>query len=318
MPDVAVETGHVDTFCLDRLPPPELWPVRDWTGIPELAYPGRLNCANELLDRRIDEWGERLVFRYPGGTWTYRDLNEKANRIAHVLVDELGIVPGNRVLLRGPNNPMLVACWFAVLKAGGVVVCTMPLLRTRELVFTTEKARIGLALTDTRVAAECEAAMPGGRVIHYGAPGRPGSLEELMAGKPASFASVDTAADDTALIAFTSGTTGQGKGTMHFHRDVLAICDCFPGYVLRPRPDDIFIGSPPLAFTFGLGGLVLFPMRVGAAGVLLEQGTPPNLIKGIEEFRATVCFTAPTANRARCGLLPGPDVSSLRECVSAG
>src|SRR6478672_5330639 len=187
MPDVAVETGHVDTFCLDRLPPPELWPVRDWTGIPELAYPGRLNCANELLDRRIDEWGERLVFRYPGGTWTYRDLNEKANRIAHVLVDDLGVVPGNRVLLRGPNNPMLAACWFAVLKAGGVVVCTMPLLRERELRYLANKAEIDLALTDVRFLAECEDGFrerEAARVISFtnGETKRaePGSLESMM------------------------------------------------------------------------------------------------------------------------------------------
>ena len=310
----------VDTFCRDSLPPRELWPVMRYDTLPELAaYPDRLNCATELLDRAVERgWGERTALIAPGARWTYRDLLVTANRIAHVLVDDLGLIRGGRVLLRGPNNPMLVACWFAVLKAGGVVVCTMPLLRPRELSFAADKARIGLALTDTRIASDCEAAMPNGRVVHYGAPDTPGSLEQLMAGKAATFTNVDTAADDTALIAFTSGTTGQGKGTMHFHRDVLAICDCFPKYVLRPRADDVFIGSPPLAFTFGLGGLVLFPLRVGAAGVLLEQGTPPNLIRGIEEFRATVCFTAPTAYRAMCGLLADHDISSLRECVSAG
>ena len=309
-----------DTFCRDALPPRELWPVMRYDALPELAaYPERLNCAAELLDRAVERgWGGRTALLAPGMQWSYGELLETANRIAHVLVDDLGLRPGNRVLLRGPNNPMLVACWFAVLKAGGVVVCTMPLLRTRELVFTVEKAKIGLALTDTRVAADCEAAMPDGRVVHYGAPDRAGSLEQLVAAKPASFTNVDTRADDTALIAFTSGTTGQGKGTMHFHRDVLAICDCFPRYVLKPRADDIFIGSPPLAFTFGLGGLVLFPFRFGAAGVLLEQGTPPNLIKGMEDFRATVCFTAPTAYRAMCGLIPAHDISSLRDCVSAG
>ena len=309
-----------DTFCRDALPPRELWPAMRYDTLPELAaYPERLNCAVELLDRAVERgWGERTALLAPGMRWTYGDLLVAANRIAHVLVGDLGVRPGNRVLLRGPNNPMLVACWFAVLKAGGVVVCTMPLLRTREIRFTVEKARIALALTDTRVAADCEAAMPDGRVIHYGAPGRAGSLEQLMASKPASFTSVDTRADDTALIAFTSGTTGQGKGTMHFHRDVLAICDCFPRYVLKPRADDIFIGSPPLAFTFGLGGLVLFPFRFGAAGALLEQGTPPNLVKGIEDFRATVSFTAPTAYRAMCPLIASHDISSLRDCVSAG
>ena len=326
-----VRTGHQDTFGRDALPPQELWPRLDFTGVPELRYPDRLNCAAELLDRAVERGaGDRVVIRFPGGSWTYRDLLHNANRIAHVLVEDLGVVPGNRVLLRGPNNPMMAACWFAVLKAGGVVVCTMPLLRTRELVFTADKARIALALTDTRLAADCEEAFAkhgdgsprtGGRVVHYGAaqggPNGP-SLEELMQDKPPSFDNVDTAADDLALIAFTSGTTGEGKGTMHFHRDVLAICDCFPPYVLKATPDDTFIGSPPFAFTFGLGGILLFPMRVGATTVLLEQATPPNLIKGIQDFRATVVFTAPTAYRAMLGMLAQHDVSSLRRCVSAG
>src|SRR6476469_4050075 len=195
MPDVAVETGHVDTFCLDRLPPPELWPVRDWTGIPELAYPERLNCAAELLDRIVEAGdGDRLVFRFPGGTWTYRHLLETSNRIAHVLVDELGLVPGKRVLLRGPNNPMLAACWFAVLKAGGVAVCTMPLLRERELRYLADKAEIKLALTDTRFGDECEAAFflhadgtdRHGRVVHFNSDAHY-SLEPRMRKKPATF-----------------------------------------------------------------------------------------------------------------------------------
>jgi 2-aminobenzoate-CoA ligase len=325
-------SAHSDAFGRESLPPRELWPRLDFTGIPELRYPNRVNCAAELLDRIVERGdGDRVVIHYPGGRWTYRDLLTMANRIAHVLVDDLGLVPGNRVLLRGPNNPMMAACWFAVLKAGGVVVCTMPLLRTRELVFTADKARITLALTDTRLATECEEAFArrgdgtaraGARVVHFGAPdGAPNgaqSLEQLLRDKPAEFTNVDTAADDLALIAFTSGTTGEGKGTMHFHRDVLAICDCFPPYVLKARADDVFIGSPPFAFTFGLGGLLLFPMRIGAATVLLEQAAPPHLIKGIQDHRATVVFTAPTAYRAMLGLLSQHDVSSLRRCVSAG
>lgn len=310
----------MDTFCRDSLPPRELWPGMRYDTLPELAaYPPRINCAAELLDRAIERgWGERTAFFSPGTRWSYRELLETANRIAHVLVQDLGLVPGGRVLLRGANHPMLVACWFAVIKAGGVVVCTMPLLRVRELRYTIDKAQIGLALTDARVAGDCETAMESGRVVKYNAPDADGSLEMLMRGKPVTFSNVDTAADDTALIAFTSGTTGQGKGTMHFHRDVLAICDCFPRYVLRPDADDVFVGSPPLAFTFGLGGLVLFPMRFGAAGVLLEQAGPPHLIHAIEGFRATVCFTAPTAYRAMCGMLATHDVSSLTRCVSAG
>jgi 2-aminobenzoate-CoA ligase len=326
MPDVSAATGHVDTFCADHLPPPELWPVRDWTGIPELAYPERLNCAAELLDKIVESGaGERLVFRFPGGTWTYRHLLETSNRIAHVLVDDLGVVPGNRVLLRGPNNPMLAACWFAVLKAGGVVVCTMPLLREREIRYLADKAQINLALTDVRFLAECESgfrAREEARVICFSngetKRAEPGSLELLMGDKPTTFANCDTAAEDIAIIAFTSGTTGEGKGTMHSHRDIMAITDCFPRYVLKPSPDDLFCGSPPLAFTYALGGLLLFPMRFGACSLLLEQATPPNLLKAIGEYRPTVCFTAPTAYRAMRGMLVDHDVSSLRKCVSAG
>jgi 2-aminobenzoate-CoA ligase len=313
-------TAHVDSFCRDALPPPELMPDMRYDSLPELAYPDRLNAAVELLDRRIAAGdGDRTVFHFPGGTWTYRQLLETANRIAHVLVEDLGIVPGNRVLLRGPNNPMMAACWFAVLKAGGVAVTTMPLLRVRELTFIADKAKIRLALTDARVAAECEQAMTvaGGRAILFNSP-EPDSLEALMAGKPTTFDNCDTAVDDTAMIAFTSGTTGQGKGTMHFHRDVLAACDCFPAYVLKAEADDIFCGSPPLAFTFGLGGILLFPLRIGASTLLLEQASPPHLLRGIAEHRATVVFTAPTAYRAMTELVKTVDISSLRKCVSAG
>lgn len=322
------ESAHVDTFCRDNLPPPELMPEMDYSRLPELAaYPERMNCAAELLDKAVDAgWGNRTALHFNGGKWTYNQLLETANRIAHVLVEDLRVVPGNRVLLRGPNNPMMAACWFAVLKAGGVVVCTMPLLRVRELTYIADTAKIRLALTDSRVAAECEQAMAttgsgfpreGGRVVHFHSAG-PGSLESLMEGKPTWFANRDTAADDTALIAFTSGTTGQGKGTMHFHRDVIAVCDLFPPYILKPEPDDIFCGSPPLAFTFGLGGLLIFPMRIGASGLLLEQATPPQLLQGIQDHRATLCFTAPTAYRAMAGLAKGFDLSSLKKCVSAG
>jgi 2-aminobenzoate-CoA ligase len=322
------ESAHVDTFCRDNLPPREMWPDMDYTRLPELAaYPPRLNCAVELLDKAVERgWGGRTVLHYPGGKWTYGQLLETANKIAHALVEDLGVVPGNRVLLRGPNNPMMAACWFAVLKAGGVVVCTMPLLRVRELTYIADVARIRLALCDTRVAAECEQAMAttaagfpreGGRVVHFHS-ATPGSLESLMAGKPSTFDNCDTAADDTALIAFTSGTTGQGKGCMHFHRDVLAACDCFPVYVLKAQEDDVFCGSPPLAFTYGLGGLLLFPMRIGASSLLLEQAAPPQLLQGIQDHRATVVFTAPTAYRAMAGPAKGFDLSSLRKCVSAG
>ena len=323
-----VPSGHTDTFCRDRLPPRTLWPEMQYDRLPDLAYPARLNCAAELLDAAVRRGaGEDPVFHAPTGTWTYRQVLETSNRIAHVLVEDLGIVPGNRVLLRGPNNPMLAACWFAVLKAGGVVVCTMPLLRPREICYTADRAGITLALTDARLAADCQEGMGrtgtgaprvGARVVTFGTGDAPGELESLMAGKPVTFRNADTAADDVALIAFTSGTTGHGKGTMHLHRDVLAVCDCFPKHILRPTADDIFAGSPPLAFTFGLGGLVLFPMRVGASALLLEQASPPHLLQGMRDFGATICFTAPTAYRAMLPLLGDAGIPSLRKCVSAG
>jgi 2-aminobenzoate-CoA ligase len=329
----AEPTGHVDTFCREQLPPRELWPVMRHDALPELDYPARLNCAAELLDRAVERGdGDRTALLFPGGRWSYRELLERSNRIAHVLVEELGLVPGNRVLLRGPNNAMMVACWFAVLKAGGVVVCTMPLLRVRELTYLADKARIALALTDHRFAAECVQAMhttgggaprEGARVVEFGATGAdgapvPGALEALMAGKPSTFDNRASAADDIALIAFTSGTTGDAKGTMHSHRDVIAICDLFPRHIAGIGPDEVMIGSPPLAFTFGLGGLVLFPMRVGAATALIEQGAPAHLIEGIAEFRATTCWTSPTGYRAMLGMLDAHDASSLRKCISAG
>jgi 2-aminobenzoate-CoA ligase len=325
----AEPSGHADPFCREHLPPRELWPALRYDLLPALAsYPPRLNCAVELLDRAVEAGlGERPVFHTHAETWSYARLLATANRIAHALVDDLRVVPGNRVLLRAPNTPLMAACWFAVLKAGGVVVCTMPLLRTREIAYTADKARVAMALCDVRCLADCEPAMrtrvdgssrQGGRTVPFGGEGGAGSLEALMEGKPDTFTACDTAADDVALIAFTSGTTGQGKGTMHFHRDVLAVCDCFPPHVLRPRAEDVFCGTPPLAFTFGLGGLVLFPMRVGASAVLLEQGTPAALLDAIERFRATIAFTAPTAYRAIAGMLAGRDVSSLRACVSAG
>jgi 2-aminobenzoate-CoA ligase len=320
-------TGHVDTFCADHAPPRELWPVRDWSGIPELAYPDWMNCAAELLDSMVEgNRGDRTVFRSPDGSWTYLQLLETSNRIANVLVQDLGLVPGNRVLLRGPNNPMLAACWFAVLKAGGVAVCTMPLLRTREIRYIAEKARIDLALADTRFAEECEAAFlwhadgterKEARVIHYNSDAHY-SLEPRMRRRSPMFVNHRTSADDTAIIAFTSGTTGEGKGTMHSHRDIMAVTDCFPRYVLEPSADDLFCGSPPLAFTYALGGLLLFPMRFGASSLLLENATPPHLLDAIEEHRPTICFTAPTAYRAMHGMLTGRDVASLKKCVSAG
>ncbi len=315
-------SAHVDSFARDALPPPEAWPEFIFE-LPELAYPERLNCAAALLGRAQERgWGARTAIRAPDGLcWTYAELDAAANRIAHVLVDDLGLVPGNRVLLRAPNNPMHAACWFAVMKAGGIAVGSMPLLRARELVDIVTKAEISHALCDARLAAELEIAR--GQcptlttVALFGTPAADG-IDARLAAKPASFTAVDTAADDVALIAFTSGTTGKPKGTMHFHRDLMAICDCFPRSTLRASPDDLFTGSPPLAFTFGLGGLLLFPLSIGAATLLLEKAPPEVLLPMIAAHRVSVLFTAPTSYRAMAPLVARHDVSSLSKCVSAG
>ena len=318
---MAEYTAHIDTFARDNLPPAKHWPDLTFS-LPELQYPDRLNCAAELLDKAMENgWGDRRCLITPDAVWSYRELDEKVNRIAHVLVDDLGLIPGNRVLLRGANNPMMVACWFAVTRAGGIAVPTMPLLRAVELGYILEKAQIGLALCDARLADELTAAGADSaaldRIVLFGSKAVD-SLDGLMADKPPRFDAVETAVDDICLIAFTSGTTGQPKGTMHGHRDVMAMCDCFAPHILKPRPDDIFCGSPPIAFTFGLGGLVTFPVRIGAATLLLEKAPPDVLLQGIQDHRATICFTAPTAYRAMIDLANQYDIASLRSCVSAG
>ena len=311
-------TAHADTFARDHLPPRDLWPVIDLSEVPELAARTRINAAAELLDARVAAGdGDRPALVFPGGRWSYAELLEKANRIAGVLRGDLGLVPGNRVLLRGFNSPMMAAAWFGVLKAGGIVVATMPLLRAREIQTLVDRARVRFALCDARLVEEMQPAIPAleGTLV-FGADD--GELERRMAKQPATFDNVDTAAEDVALLAFTSGTTGQPKGALHFHRDLLACADTFSAHVLRPERDDLFCGSPPLAFTYGLGGYLLFPMRTGAATLLLEQATPPQLLQGIQDHRATVVFTAPTAYRAMAGLTKDFDLSSLKKCVSAG
>ena len=304
-------TAHRDTFVRDHLPHRDLWPKLEYT-LPELSYPKHLNCAVELLDHNVERGaGADVAFHYPGGHVTYGELLELTNSIANMLVGSYGLVPGQRVLLRAPNNVMLVACWLAVLKAGAIVVCTMPLLRERELRFIIEHARVDLAITDDRIATELVAASAGKTpVIRF---------SQLQAvGASSAFANVQTYADDVAIIAYTSGTTGEAKGTVHMHRDMMASCDCWPAHVLKAERDDIFCGSPPLAFTFGLGGLVLFPMRIGASSLLLEQAAPPQLLAAIQEFKPTITFTSPTAYRAMLGKISEFDASSLKKCVSAG
>ncbi len=310
-------TAHVDTFARDNLPPRAAWP--DFINLDQLGYGPRLNCAVELLDRAVEEGdGDRVVLRSPELTWSYRELQAHADRIARVLVQDLGLVPGERVLLRAPNNPWMVACWFGVVKAGGIVVATMPLLRAPELEKIIAKARTRLALCDTRLLDELASAQHSQPLLERVVDFNGGELERLMERHPAGFDAVYTAADDVCMIAFTSGTTGQPKGTMHFHRDVLAVCDTFSREVLRPSRDDLFMGSPPLAFTFGLGGLTLFPMRARAATALVEQVAPPDLLAAVTRFRPTVLFTSPTAYRALLDTLDPADITSLRLCVSAG
>ena len=317
-----IDTAHRDTFARDNLPPRTQWPEFVFD-LPQLQYPERMNCASELLDRALERgWGARRAIVAPGGLqWTYADLAAHASRIAHVLVDDLRLVPGNRVLLRGPNSPWMAACWFAVMKAGGIAVATMPLLRAKELTDIVVKAQVSHALCDARLADElalARAACPTLREIARFQSNAVDGVEARAARKPGRFDDVATAADDTALIAFTSGTTGTPKGTMHFHRDVVAACDCWPRETLRASADDLFTGTPPLAFTFGLGGLLLFPLRIGAATLLIEKAPPEQLLAAIAAHRATVLFTAPTSYRAMAPLAAGHDLSSLRKCVSAG
>lgn len=314
-------SGHEDSFARDNLPPRESWPdlTLEEAG---LAYPERLNCVAELLDRHLAEGRcERMAVIAAGLHWSYAELAETVNRIANVLRRDLGMATGNRVLLRAGNTPMMVAAYLAVIKAGGIAVATMPMLRAGELVYPLRKAQIALALCDHGLTTELETAQaqaPGlARIVGFGS--ADSELERLMA-QPGYevFDAADTARDDVCLIAFTSGTTGEPKGTMHFHQDMLAICDSYGARVLKASPDDRFTGSPPLAFTFGLGGLVLFPMRIGAAMVLPEKAGPADLVEAIERHKVSVVFTAPTAYRAMLDKLEGRDIGSLRICVSAG
>ncbi|WP_394680524.1 benzoate-CoA ligase family protein [uncultured Comamonas sp.] len=317
-------TAHIDRFAATHLPPPELQPEYHFD-LPELQFPERLNCATELLDRHVAEGrGERLCLQAQGVRWTYAELQAQANRIANVLTAQMGLVPGNRVLLCAPNNPMMVASWFAVVKAGGIAVAAMPLLRAKELGTIIEIAQISHALCDAALQAEVQAAQVANprlqAVRYFNGSGLPAAqaLEPLMAQASPHFDTVQTAATDTCLLGFTSGTTGVPKATMHFHRDVMAICACWPRHVLRAEPDDVFIGSPPLAFTFGLGGQVLFPMAIGASMALLEKAGPAQLVDGIEQFGATVVFTAPTSYRVMAQQGERLRQTRLRKCVSAG
>ncbi|WP_396432236.1 AMP-binding protein [Limnohabitans sp.] len=327
-------SSHTDSFARDRLPPKDQLPVF-MADRPELDYPEVLNCAVELVDRQVSEGrGDRIAlhgvsdFASSSGdfSWTYAQLQDKSNRIAQVLTWDMGLVPGNRILLRGGNSPMMAACLLGALKAGLVAVPTMPLLRAGELAQIIDKAQVSAALCDSLLADELQHCMTPGHASHVESMKQrvlfrsdtADGLEQRMARQGGAYAAHPTSRDDVCLIAFTSGTTGKPKGTMHFHRDVLAMCDLFPRHILRMDENDVVCGTPPIAFTFGLGGLLAFPLRFGASTVLLEKHTPETLMQTIAKYRATQCYTAPTMYRQMAAIASNFDLSSLKHPVSAG
>ena len=314
-------SGHVDTFTRDHLPPMELWPD---INLGKFHYPEWLNIGHELTDRMVEQgFGDHIALIGNGRARTYKELTDWTNRIAHALVQDYKIKPGNRVLIRSANNPAMVACWLAATKAGAVAVNTMPMLRAGELEKIVDKAQVKLALCDTRLMEEMVICQQRSRYLETvigfdGSANHDAELDRAALSKPVRFDAVQTGRDDVALLGFTSGTTGAAKATMHFHRDILIIADAYAREVLNVQPTDVFVGSPPLAFTFGLGGLAVFPLRFGAAAALLENASPPNMIEIIQKYRATICFTAPTAYRAMLNAMEqGADLGSLRAAVSA-
>jgi 2-aminobenzoate-CoA ligase len=316
------QSAHSDTFARDNLPPQNQWP--DFL-LNRFSYPSRLNAAVELTDAMVEKgFGDRVALIGNGRRRTYRQLTEWSNQLAHARVDDLGVRPGNRVLIRSANNPAFVACWLAATKVGAVVVNTMPMLRTSELIQIVDKAQISHALCDSRLTDELSVCAGTRRALKSliefdGSANHDAELDRLALRKPVSFNATKTSNDDVALLGFTSGTTGSPKATMHYHRDLMVAADGYAKEVLGVTEDDIFVGSPPLAFTFGLGGLAIFPLRFGAATILLENTSPPDSIEIIEKYKATICFIAPTAYRAMLRAMDeGSDLSSLRVAVSAG
>jgi len=315
-------TAHTDSFTRDKLPPFAEWPEINLDGF---DYPEYLNAGVELTDKMVEQgFGDNTALIGNGRQRTYKELADWTNRIAHALAEDYGVKPGNRILIRSANNPAMVACWLAATKAGAVVVNTMPMLRAGELGQIVDKAEIEFALCDTRLMDELVACAKDSKflkkVIGFdGTANHDAELDRIALTKSVKFEAVKTGRDDVALLGFTSGTTGSPKATMHFHRDLLIIADGYAKEVLNVTPDDVFVGSPPLAFTFGLGGLAIFPLRFGATATLLEKASPPNMIEIIETYKATVCFTAPTAYRVMLSAMEdGADLSSLRAAVSAG
>ena len=311
-------TAHVDFFSQDNLPPRELWPEFKFDA-PGLQVPARLNCASVLVDDAVNGGaGDNIAVYFEGRTWTYRDVQKEANKLAQVLTEDFGLVPGNRLLLRGPNNPMLFIAWVAAMKAGAVVVATMSLLRAQEISVIIDKAKISHALCDHRFAEDLMASKLNSAYLKHATTWGDGQLEALMGSKSGEFQNIDTAQDDVALIGFTSGTTGVPKGTMHFHRDVVLIGETNARYLLDSGPTEIFTGTPPLAFTFGLGGILVFPFYVRAASAPLEAPNPDSLLEHIQRTGVTTMFSAPTAYKVMVSKVKEYDISSLAKCVSAG
>ena len=315
-------SAHIDTFARDNLPAVDAQPDFLLEGF---NYPDRLNIGVELTDAMVAKgFGDHTALIGNGRRRTYKELSDWTNRLAHALVEDFNLQPGNRVLIRSANNPAMVACWLAATKAGAVVVNTMPMLRAGELTKIVDKAQISHALCDSRLTDELDSCAADSPTLQYviafdGTANHTSALDTAALEKPVKFAAVETSRDDVALLGFTSGTTGAPKATMHFHRDLLIIADGYGAEVLGVTDTDVFVGSPPLAFTFGLGGLAIFPLRFGAAATLLENASPPNMINIIEKHKATVCFTAPTAyNMMLLAMEDGADLSSLRAAVSAG
>lgn len=316
-------TSHVDTFIRDNMPRPELWPEMDYSVLPELsAYPARFNVAEVLIDQQVDAgFADTPALIFEENTWTYKELMHRANRIANVLVEDYNFIPGERVLIRSGNHPMLIASWLAVLKAGGVAITTMPVLRERELVYMIGKAKVRLAISHNDLADDIDKAQNAApdleHILYFGAD-RADTLEKAMEGKSNNFDNIDTAADDPAIIGFTSGSTGTPKGTLHFHRDILAAADCFIGHVVKIQPGDIVCGSPQIAFLYGLCAFIADTFRFGATAVLLERGTPEAVLQTIEKHKATICFSTPSGYKLMLDKARDYDLSSLRECVGGG
>lgn len=320
---MAEPTAHRDTFILDNMPGPEYWPDMDYSVLPELAaYPARFNVAEELIDKQVAAgYADKPAVIFGDDVWTYADLLDRSNRIAAVLAEDYGFVPGERVILRSGNHPMLIAAWLGVLKAGGIAITTMPVLRERELVYMIGKAKVRFAISNDNLAEDIDKAkVTAGDLEHilYFGGDRPDGLEAAMTKKSGAFNNVDTAAEDPAIIGFTSGSTGTPKGTLHFHRDILAAADCFIGHVVKIRPGDIVCGSPQIAFLYGLCAFIADTFRFGATAVLLERGTPEAVLQAIEKHKATICFSTPSGYKLMLDKARDYDLSSLRECIGGG